>query len=383
MHLSLVISVLLLCIWDSNGSILSFKSIWQQRIQRVFSSLGLLVIAASSAQSTEEMVISSENISDMKRLIQTGHAYYLPGFISPEDVKRLRIETDSQIKKGLFKPSGLSNRTVKENKFNSKDRQIAPLVLDAPGVSDILIDIRRKLKGLRYLLSDKLERQSMRDGDLAHETYLSLGKVGTLLPRHVDERHEETKGRLGWLSNSRRSISWLIYLSTPDNWSSSNGGALQTYPQDIRVQLDSSNQCGSHQGNLQIGWLRSTDHVQPVYLNCWILENGDYKSALYVLQDNKTVYITRNFDIKKAEGDYKEYFVPEKLGNSQFYKIEEYEKWQLDLPPTGSTNVDFLPVAGSLILFDSVSLPHQVQEVREGTRVALAGWFHERQSVPM
>ena len=361
---------------------MSFRSIWQQRIQRAISSVGLMFVSASAAITNDETLLSTDISSDIKKLIQSGHAYYLPNFISHEAVKKLRIETDEQIKKGLFKPSGLSNRTVKDNRFNHKDRQIAPLVLNESGASEILMEVHRKLKKLRFELSDILDRQSMKE-NLDHETYLSLGKVGSLLPRHVDERHEEIKGRLGWLSNSRRSISWLIYLSFPDEWTTSYGGALRTYPQNVRVQLDSSNQCGGHQGNLQIGWLRSVDCVQPVYLNCWILDDDGYKSALYIRRSNESVYITRNFDIKKADGNYGEFLIDQDLGASKFYKIEEYEKWKMDLPPSGSTTTDFLPVAGSLILFDSVSLPHQVQEVLEGSRIALAGWFHERQAVPV
>ena len=376
-----VLSVLLLGVCASGGSLVSFRSIWQQRIQRVISSVGLIFVS-SAAIANDETVLSTEISSEIKKIIQSGQAYYLPNFISPEFVKKLRIETDEQIKKGLFKPSGLSNRTVKDNKFNNKDRQIAPLVLNESGSSEILVDVHSKLKKLRFELSDILDRQSMKE-NVDHETYLSLGKVGTLLPRHVDERHEETKGRLGWLSNSRRSISWLIYLSFPDEWTTSYGGALRTYPQNIRVQLDSTNQCGSHQGNLQIGWLRSIDCVQPVYLNCWILDDDEYKSALYIRKNNETIYITRNFDIKKSNGNYEEFFINQNLGASKFYKIEEYEKWKMDSPPSGSTTMDFLPVAGSLILFDSVSLPHQVQEVLAGSRIALAGWFHERQAVPM
>jgi len=38
------------------------------------------------------------------------------------------------------------------------------------------------------------------------------------------------------------------------------------------------------------------------------------------------------------------------------------------------------PVRGTLVAFDSVSLPHEVMEVTAGNgrvRAAIAGWFHE------
>ena len=45
---------------------------------------------------------------------------------------------------------------------------------------------------------------------------------------------------------------------------------------------------------------------------------------------------------------------------------------------TTSTILDVTPAAGTLVLFDSVTLPHLVMEVT-GTRqrIAATGWFHE------
>ena len=37
------------------------------------------------------------------------------------------------------------------------------------------------------------------------------------------------------------------------------------------------------------------------------------------------------------------------------------------------------PHGGTLVLFDSVAVPHQVEETLEGERVAIAGWLHEAQ----
>ena len=46
-------------------------------------------------------------------------------------------------------------------------------------------------------------------------------------------------------------------------------------------------------------------------------------------------------------------------------------------PPARTVSVS--PVAGTLALFDSVTVPHEVMAVTSGTRVAMAGWFHEPQ----
>jgi len=45
--------------------------------------------------------------------------------------------------------------------------------------------------------------------------------------------------------------------------------------------------------------------------------------------------------------------------------------------PEGCTSEDIDPRGGTLVLFDSVALPHEVRETLQGQRVALAGWLHE------
>lgn len=40
--------------------------------------------------------------------------------------------------------------------------------------------------------------------------------------------------------------------------------------------------------------------------------------------------------------------------------------------------VDIIPKQGSLVMFDSVTLPHEVLIVENNTRSALAGLFHEK-----
>ena len=52
-------------------------------------------------------------------------------------------------------------------------------------------------------------------------------------------------------------------------------------------------------------------------------------------------------------------------------------------PPPGEAIQDIQPVAGTLLLFDSVAVPHEVLTVT-GTRprVACTGWFHELLPAP-
>ena len=52
-------------------------------------------------------------------------------------------------------------------------------------------------------------------------------------------------------------------------------------------------------------------------------------------------------------------------------------------PSKGEAVLEVLPRAGTLVLFDSVSLPHQVQPVTgKRNRVAATGWFHEDSVFP-
>ena len=55
------------------------------------------------------------------------------------------------------------------------------------------------------------------------------------------------------------------------------------------------------------------------------------------------------------------------------------------LPPAGDAGEDggevvrdISPEGGTLVLFDSVSMPHEVLATRGRERYACSGWFHER-----
>jgi hypothetical protein len=68
----------------------------------------------------------------------------------------------------------------------------------------------------------------------------------------------------------------------------------------------------------------------------------------------------------------------------QFSLIEDRRRWSdddgnnNDSIPAGSVAEDIAPIRGSLVIFDSVQLPHEVLEMKSGIRMALAGWWHEK-----
>ena len=237
---------------------------------------------------------------------------------------------------------------------------------------------------MRYELSIVLDRPSLNSDECDHESYFSNSSKGASLPLHMDERHEEIKGRKGWLSRSRRSISWLLYLSDKGWTADVNGGALRSYPQSSNV----ANSIGCDEGNLQIGWVKMNrisdlSLVFPVFLDInrrnYIdtLLNRDVmkSSSLYIKDNNNNLnrkYITKSFDIidsntGSARTNF-ENFLYDK--DNKFYRIEEIDKWTNNQIPSGSAYEDFLPTQGTLVLFDSVSLPHEVLQTKEGQRLA-------------
>jgi hypothetical protein len=153
----------------------------------------------------------------------------------------------------------------------------------------------------------------------------------------MDERHEETKGERAWDAKTRRSISWVLYLSE-GRWEvggeqASGEGGEQALPLEgsggkgdasrasaghrgcqqarcgagglLRAYCRRSSahgSCGAHQSDLQVGWLFHLPHgtnagtegsTVPVFLDAWVRldggapdHSGEVGSALYRVGDN-------------------------------------------------------------------------------------------------
>lgn len=209
-------------------------------------------------------------LEEAKRCIDRGEVFVANDWISSLEVQSLRKDianmvSNDQIK---FSPSGLTNRANTNEKFGTKDRLVHPVSHDDLGASPTLAKIKDRVDMLRRDVSKTMNRPSMSVDSLGHELYFSLGRPGAILPRHLDERHEETKGgvvlasftidsfikytstgKLGWSSSSRRSISWLLYLCPPSWDITTNGGALRTFPQK---RIVTNGPCGSDEGQSAI-----------------------------------------------------------------------------------------------------------------------------------
>merc|ERR1712196_647469 len=83
----------------------------------------------------------------------------------------------------------------------------------------------------------------------------SVGNPGSSLKRHMDERHPELSKRGYSNGQTRRSLSYLVYLSD-DEWNiERNGGQLRTFPQKGTRTGSNYYTGGEYNGCLQVGWL--------------------------------------------------------------------------------------------------------------------------------
>jgi hypothetical protein len=327
-------------------------------------------------------------IRHLQHEIGCGRVYQHKDFLTENEVCLLLDEIESL--KESFKKSGLSNTAQENQGFGSNDRSVCavPWWPTALQQGQNPNTIAMKINQARLELADRLNRPTMLDAGLAHECYYSVSHAGSSLKRHMDERHEELKGPKGWLLPSRRSLSWLIYMSD-DNWSlDRNGGALRTFPQaDLTSPVPPQ-----HKGNLQVGWLQ--DPLAPVYLDCWhqAAATDEPRNILYTIDENgDQIVLTDPFSSSVVVGQsLSEFlqqarmslFLNEALAR-RFTLLENRQLWDQNGAPEGSEIVDVAPLRRSLVVFDSVLLPHQVEMIMRGNRIALAGWFHEAtQEIP-
>lgn len=382
------------------------------------------------------------DVEQMKRKVLSGKVYQQENFLNENEIRVLLQDVDGLIQENKMIPSGLSNTNKgKEQNFGRSDRTTCPvpwwidslsgrrlsfeprsqeegsLLLDheRDSLKEVLNSLSQKIQQVRQEVALHLNRPTMSDASLAHECYYSRSTQGALLKRHMDERHEETKGPRGWMLPSRRSISWLIYLSDFDI----QGGELRSFVQGGYTWDPNGGgiEIASNRGNLQVGWLDVTEEeeeggsssslavVLPVYLDSWYRPPPSSKREidvepfciLYTIQDGKQVFLTKpwiNTMVMEPFADFIKRHaastVAEGSGSftssfhaKHFKLLEDRELWEKDRIPSGSTIEDIQPKRGSLVMFDSVVVPHEVLVVKGGVRTALAGWFHEQtQPIP-
>jgi len=351
----------------------------------------------------------------LQKTILNGRVFVWDDFINASISSQLRdhidsllINRDSDDSRPKFSVSGLSNKALdipREKQFDDKsDRMVRPVSFEMDGKEVEVLQVggvlHRKLSAVRTSLSRLLDRPTLRE----EEMYYSVSLPGASLKRHLDERHEELKGRRGWLSPSRRSVSWLLFLSDEEagkRWDCERqGGQLRSYPPSRPVALSEvvvggerlqlRPVVGAHEGDLQVLWLSpeaprpSEEVVLPVFLDS---SRPDGTVALYLATASPSGrrYISEDFplvDPSFRPGVRWERHLKEPFLRCGLHLLEEPALWAKGGLPQGSVPQDTAPCCGSLVLFDSVTLPHEVLAVSSGRRLALAGWLHEDVVLP-
>ena len=360
----------------------------QRVLQSVQTAVAGLVLGGSSRTAfARRSAPGAVDLAALAETVNAGRVYVHDNFLSVETVAELRADVDAAASQGCFVASGLSNRAEANQRFSSStDRSIAPVLGTSGWTSKPLRKVDARMRRLREDLASSLARPSLADDGLPHEMYYSQSTAGALLPRHLDERHEELKGRKGWIAPSRRSLSWLLYLSD-DNWDCDEfGGQLRTFPvaPPRGGGLVNARFGGAHDGNLQIAWrLDLANKLHPVYLDSF--KGGVPVCGLYIVNDideRQREWITRDFEVRDGKTGlldtsvFRAALLPE-YAQGSLLLIEDTERWAAGESPAGSRVEEINPSPGRLVLFDSVLLPHEVAAVKKGLRRALAGWMHE------
>lgn len=329
----------------------------------------------------------------------------LPNWISKQEVQALRLSVQDMENCGnYFQPSGLSNRVAGDtNEFGTSDRltyTIGTADHDDKPLPDHY-EVRHSIDQRLELLCQELQNQLNRSSLELAEQYYSISPASSFLPRHMDERHEDTKGERGWIVETRRSISWLLYLNSDDWNQEDNGGALRLFCRCTPYNV----KCGSHEGDIQVGWLpcsetssddsNATVLYDPVFLDSWVKTPSEgtweARSALYRLQQSSATtsttsntyrdYLSDPFGpdspLWPSEPSLEPHAFAAALGKL-LKEISHQKSFRGVEDLKGTHIVDVNPTGGSLVLFDSATLPHEVLATKQGQRVAMAGWFHEQ-----
>jgi Rps23 Pro-64 3,4-dihydroxylase Tpa1-like proline 4-hydroxylase len=354
-----------------------------------------------------EKILSSESYET----ILDGKIAVIPEFLSAHDIASLRSDARNMWNGDYFTTDALASYGTSGTFDPSRDRSVVKLKQwkdKTLGSFDTRQSFGSRMAELRADLAYHLNRPELNRGLATTQygygsteiSYTRFGP-GAYLKRHVDEHHEELKDTAGWMQPTRRSLSWLIYLNEGDWDIEKHGGALRVYPRSttpVRPIGANSN------GDLQIAWAKAVlwdPFERPVFLS----RRSNHKCVLYVLRSDNDmtehVYLTPEFDshpilyvagsevltqkllLEKHWADRFQLIEPpkSKLDNMLRFSpaLENYRGQNQEL----SLRTDVNPIGGTLVIFDSVALPHEVMPTLQRERWATSGWFHEDQQEPV
>jgi len=342
--------------------------------------------------------------------IESGEIAVVPNFLSESDIAPLRKDAQKLWTDQKFSTDALAGYGSSGKFDPTKDRAVLRLQQWKTADSGDYAT-RQKFGDLisrvRGELSYNLNRPKLSTGEAVSRygigsteiSYTRFGP-GAFLKRHVDEHHEELKGPDGWSKPTRRSISWLIYLND-SNWDGkTEGGQLRCFK---RRDKPSGRIGATENGDLQLGWLHATAmdrYERPVYLDSGGKHNHG-ECAMYIIneRDKTRTYITKFFEtnpilyVAGSEVLAKKVLFPGRQDFAERFHLIEQSKSRIsdilrrDKTYAGSGEAALLdeeledvdPRGGTLVMFDSVTLPHEVLATKNRERWACSGWFHEDQ----
>jgi Rps23 Pro-64 3,4-dihydroxylase Tpa1-like proline 4-hydroxylase len=360
--------------------------------------------ATLNNESTDRLLPSS-----VYRTIEEGKIAVVPNFLNEADILPLRQDAQQLWLDNRYSTDALAGYGSKGSFDPTKDRAVLKLTQwkrsDYGNFELRSNKFANLMSSVRQELATNLNRPQLAAANSAAVNKYGIGSTeisytrfgpGAFLKRHVDEHHEELKGRDGWSQPTRRSISWLIYLNEPDWNASSDGGRLRCFERKRRPM----GQIGATtNGDLQIGWMTESLGEIPVYLDAKNHDHGE--CAMYLIErDGRRAYITKPFKtnpimyVAGSEQLVKKLLIdspdvasrfrliePPKSKLNDILKGDDAYMGQGELPRNliEEELEDVDPLGGTLVLFDSVSLPHEVLATRNKERWACSGWYHEDQ----
>jgi len=331
--------------------------------------------------------------------IDAGRAVILSNWLSPEETAALRADQIACLDEGgHFKDftSNIHKGTIVSMPSFFYRGKAGPFADPTVGNFEVRERFRARMATVKAALATQLQDRPSLENDIdqTHEIQYLHYRPGAQVFRHTDERHVELKrpngSRLQKKADAtRRSITWLVYLN--DDWDPNNdGGQLR-----LHERAQPSIHVGSLGKDLQVGWLRATatDAEQPVFLDPFREPGPEEETCVLYTCDargNKRDLSRRPFSngaLRQFGGDLvaSKLMVDDSADARRFHLIDAprpvASKYLPGPGPAGEDGGervrDIAPQAGTLVLFDSVSLPHEVLATNR-LRYGLQGWFHEK-----
>jgi len=368
----------------------------------------LQTVASAVPASLEDVLLPPGAVEQ----IEQGRIVVVKNWLPAAEVAALHADAQEAFANGHFKADGLASYgrgkgsaqgTSSKGFDASADRMVMPSFYPSKGTDGPWVDptigdmvarmsFKRRMAAVKASLSRQMHDRATlaADAPQTHEMSYSRYGPGAYLARHTDEHHNQLK--LNAVAKpTRRSVSWLVYLNA--GWdAAADGGCLRVHEREAASVAP----VGARGSDLQIGWLRATARQgeTPVFLDA--NRRGGSDGATCMLYACALDGSTRDLSAKPfaaspalylGGGDIfvRTLLVDAPADRERFHLVDAPKSaasaFMPDYGPAGEDGGervrDIPPEGGTLVLFDSVSLPHEVRPTVGRERFACSGWFHE------